>query len=285
MPTVSPLTGSIGAEVTDIDLGQPLPDDLAADLKAALAQHGVLFFPGQNMDLETQKAFTLSFGPMAELPYVKPMDEHPEVIEVRREANEAGGVFGGDWHTDFSFLRQPPAGSVLNAVEVPPHGGDTVWASQVLAWEALPEPLKGLLEGRKAVHVGKPYGVKWSPPVETRSGASMTMARGDPTADEERLHPAVLRHPATGRKMLFLNPTYVSRLDGMSEDESRPILDAVQKHTTRPEFCCRYRWRKGAVAVWDNFATQHYAINDYRRFSRLMYRTTFAGPSPEEMAV
>jgi taurine dioxygenase len=144
----------------------------------------------------------------------------------------------------------------------------------------LPDRLKALLLGRDAIHVGKPYGVKWSPPPEQRAGASMSMARGDPSADTERRHPAVLRHPVTGRLMLFLNPTYVSRLAGMNEDESRPILAAVQSHAARPEYCCWIHWRAGTVAIWDNLATQHYAVNDYQGHRRLMYRTAFEGPAP-----
>jgi taurine dioxygenase len=193
-------------------------------------------------------------------------------------------VFGGNWHTDFSFLDHPPAGSILTAAETPPYGGDTLWVSQAAAWEALADDLKALLLGRDAIHVGKPYGVKWSPPVERRAGKSMNLVRGDPSADREHRHPAVLRHPLTGRLMLFLNPTYVSRLDGMNEEESRPILDTIQAHATRPEFCCRFRWTAGAVAIWDNLATQHYAVNDYHGHRRLMYRTAFLGPDPRDIA-
>ena len=152
------------------------------------------------------------------------------------------------------------------------------------SWDALPEDLQGLLLGREAIHVGKPYGAKWAPSLEERAGASMTMARGDPSADEERRHPAVLENPVTGRRMLFLNPTYVARLDGLSEEESRPILQAVQDHATRPDFCCRFRWSAGTLVVWDNLATQHYAVNDYQGQRRLMYRTTFLGPKPKDLA-
>ncbi len=282
--TVTPLTSAIGAEVDGIDLTAPLDESATSTLRDLLAHHSVLFFRGQHLNLEQQKQFTTSFAPLLRLPYVTPLEDEPEVIRVYKGAEETGGVFGGDWHTDFSFLEHPPAGSVLSAVTVPPQGGDTLWASQAAAWDALPAPLQELLIKRDAVHVGKPYGVKWAPPAETQTGAGMHMSRGDPKADEERLQPAVLKHPVTGRHMLFLNPTYTVRLDGMSEDESRPILDAVQKHCTRPEFTCRFRWTAGTVAVWDNLATQHYAVNDYQGFERLMFRTTFSGPSPREMA-
>ena len=282
--TVAPLTSAIGAEIEGIDLTEPLSAERADQLRGLLARHHVLFFRAQHLNLEQQKRFTEAFGPLLSLPYVTPMEGEPQVIRVYKGAEERGGVFGGDWHTDFSFLERPPAGSVLSAHTVPPQGGDTLWVSQAAAWEALPSPLQELLAGRNAVHVGKPYGVKWAPPLETQTGAGMEMARGDPTADEDRLHPAVLRHPVTGRQMLFLNPTYVVRLDGMSEEESRPVLEAVQRHSIRPEFTCRFRWSPGTVAVWNNLATQHYAVNDYQGFERLMYRTTFGGMSPREMA-
>ncbi len=282
--TVTPLTSAIGAEIEGVDLSAPLPADLTDQLRSLLARHHVLFFRAQHLDLEQQKRFTEGFGPLLTLPYVTPLEGEPQVIRVYKGAEERGGVFGGDWHTDFSFLERPPAGSVLSAHTVPPQGGDTLWVSQAAAWEALPAPLQDLLAGRDAVHVGKPYGVKWAPPLDTQTGAGMKMARGDPSADEDRLHPAVLRHPATGRRMLFLNPTYVVRLDGMGEEESRPILDAIQRHAIRPEFTCRFRWSPGTVAVWNNLATQHYAVNDYQGFERLMFRTTFGGMSPREMA-
>lgn len=281
---VTPLTTTIGAEVDGADLSKPLSEATAGSLRDLLARHFVLFFRAQHLNLEEQKQFTAIFGPLLTLPYVSPLDGDPEVIRVYKGADESGGVFGGDWHTDFSFLERPPAGSVLSAATVPPHGGDTLWVSQAAAWDALPAPLQDLLIGRDAVHVGKPYGVKWAPPVETQTGAGMTMSRGDPAADEDQLHPAVLKHPGTGRNMLFLNPTYTVRLDGMSEEESRPILESIQSHSIRPEFTCRFRWSPGTVAIWDNLATQHYAVNDYHGHERLMYRTTFGGHLPGELA-
>ena len=284
MPAFHPLTPAIGAEVTGIDLKAPVPEGIGADLRHALARHHVLFFRSQHLSIADQKRVTAIFGPLMRIPYVTPMEKEPEVIRVLKEADEGGGVFGGEWHQDFSFLDRPPAGSVLSAHEVPPFGGDTLWISLTRAWETLAEPLRGLLRGRDAVHVGRPYGVKWAPPEEERSGASIEMARGDPTADEERHHPAVLRNPATGCESLFLNPLYTLRLDGLSEAESRPILAQIQAHVLRPDFACRIRWRAGDVAVWDNLFTQHFAVNDYHGHRREMFRTTFAGPKPRELA-
>lgn len=278
----TPITGTLGAEIRGLDLADPIDADLAAALRDALARHGVLAFRGQRLDLDAQLRLTAAFGAPMRLPYIRAMEDRPEVIRVHKAADDRGGVFGGDWHADLSFLERPPAGSVLAASVVPPSGGDTLWASGAAAWEALAEPIRALLRGRDAIHVGKPYGVRWAPPGDAR--ASVPMTRGDPEADRERRHPAVLRHPLTGREALFLNPLYVTRLDGLTEEDSRPILDAVQRHQLRPEFGLRLRWAEGTVAVWDNLATQHYAVNDYRGHERLMHRTAFAGAAPREMA-
>lgn len=279
-----PATGTIGAEIEGVDLSGPIPAALGRALRETLARRQVIFFRNQNLDLAALRRLTAAFGRPMVLPYVRPVEGEPEVIRVLKEADETGGVFGGDWHADFSFLERPPAGSVLSGEVIPPFGGDTLWASQAAAWEALPAPLQALLRGRDAIHVGKPYGVRWAPPAATRAGRSIEMSRGDPAADAERRHPSVIVNPVTGREALFLNPLYVSRLDGLSEEESRPLLAQIQAHSIRPEFCVRFRWSPGAVAVWDNLFTQHYAVNDYQGHRRLMWRTTFAGPAPRELA-
>ena len=278
-----PLTTSIGAEVRECELSTAGPRD-ADTLKKALGRYHVLFFRDQFLTLSAQKHLTSLLGPLLGLPYVTAMEGEPQVIRVLKEGDEAGGVFGGDWHQDFSFLATPPRGSVLSAIDVPPIGGDTLWISQIAAFEALAIPLQELLRGRAAVHVGKPYGAKWAPPVEEQAGGSIKMSRGDPSADQERLHPAVLRDPTTGREGLFLNPTYVTRLEGMTEAASRPFLEEIQKHASRPEFTCRWRWQKGDLVIWDNLFTQHFAVNDYFGHRREMWRTTFGGATPTDLA-
>ena len=278
---VDRLTGFMGAEIGGLDLKQPISDDLAAALRDALGAHQMIVMRDQHLSIADQKRLTRVFGPIMQLPYVQPMEDDPEVIAVLKEASEVNvGVFGGDWHSDFSFLPNPPAGSVLNAVEVPAVGGDTVWSSQVAAYDSLPGDLRAIVDGRKAVHLGAPYGVKHAPPENERSGASIKMTRGDPEADKETLHPAVVTDPVTGRRALFVNPIYTTRLDGMTEAESAPILAALFKHATRPDFSCRLRWQAGDVAVWDNRMSLHYATNDYDGVRRLLYRTTFQGPPP-----
>ena len=270
------ITGAFGATITGPDLGAPISDSLAEALRAALAEHLVLVFPEQHLDADAQRRLTRVFGPPEVNPYAPGPPDAPEMTRIVREADETSGVFGGGWHTDLSFLDQPPGGSVLCGVDIPPYGGDTMFASQQAAWDTLPEPLKALLDGRRVAHVGKPYGIKWAPPPEEQAMKGSTK-RGDPDADRERWHPAVLTHPVTGRKGLYLNPTYALRLEGLSEADSQGLLAQIQTHATLPEHTLRLRWHRGMVAVWDNFSTQHYAIDDYRGHRREMRRTVFGG--------
>ena len=281
MVEITRLTGFMGAELSGLDLRAGPDTDTADLLRQALRDHQMIVLRGQHLSLAQQKVLTAVFGPVMRLPYVAPMPDDPEVIAVLKEAHERNtGVFGGDWHSDFSFLSNPPAGSVLTAIEVPDVGGDTVWSSQVAAYAALPADLKAHVDGRKAIHVGAPYGVKHAPRADSRANASIRMTRGDPRADEETRHPAVVTDPVSGQKALFVNPIYTTRLEGLTEVESAPILAALYRHATRPDFCCRLKWRTGDVAIWDNRMSLHYATNDYEGVRRLLYRTTFSGAPP-----
>ncbi|MEM7286456.1 MAG: TauD/TfdA family dioxygenase [Actinomycetota bacterium] len=280
MTRIDKLTGFTGAEIRGLDL-RVVDDETATTLLEALAAHHVVIVRDQNLSLGQQKAVTEVFGPLATLPYIDPLPDDAQVIAVLKEAHETDmGVFGGDWHSDFSFLANPPAGSVLAAVELPPHGGDTVWANQVAAHRTLPRDLRDAIDGTDAVHVGKPYGVRWAPPEEERSSASIGMRRGDPDADENRLHPTVITVPETDEQALFVNPIYTTRLAHLSESESAPILDELYRHATRPDFSYRHRWEPGDVAIWNNRTTMHYATNDYDGHRRLLHRTTFAREAP-----
>jgi taurine dioxygenase len=279
--TIAPVAGLVGAEIGGVDLSHPPTPDIAETLRQALARHLVLFFRDQHLDFAGQKRVTEIFGPLSRVPYIVPSKEDPDVVAVLKEADETKiAVFGGDWHSDFSFLETPPAGSVLYSVEVPPYGGDTIWANQIAAYENLPDDLRSTVEGRGAIHLGAPYGVSHKPGPDVRVSRSIQMQRGDPGADRETVHPIGRTHPTSGRKALFVNPIYTTRIDGMSEAESRPILQRLYAHAIRPEFTCRFRWSPNCVAVWDNRATMHYAINDYDGHRRLLYRTTFAGERP-----
>ena len=271
----------MGAEIDGVDLRQQISTDLRGALQKALEDHHVIILRDQSLSRNQHKRVTEIFGPLMKLPYVEPLEEDEHIIAVLKEAHEQGtGVFGGEWHSDFSFLENPPAGSVLYAHEVPDVGGDTLWANQVAAYASLPTELADFVTGRNAVHVGTPYGVKHAPPVDIQANAAIRMVRNDPDADREMLHPAVLANPNTDQKSLFLNPIYTTRFEDMTVSESAPILHELYKHGTRPDFSCRHHWRAGDVVIWNNRTCLHYATNDYDGSRRLLHRTTFAGTPP-----
>jgi len=276
---IRPVTPHLGATVSGIDLRHA--SDAAIDtVKAAFAEWGVLFFEEQRLSPDDLLAVTRRFGDVLRVPYVAGMASHPDIIAVLKEADEKRiSTFGGTWHTDFSFLPEPPDATLLQAAELPPVGGDTLWSNQYLAYETLSPGLQHLLDPLMAVHTGWPHGTM-GPGPDAAVSRSVKMVRNDPTADREVLHPAVRVHPVTGRKALFVNPVYTQRFQDMSVAESKPLLDFLFQHSVRPEFQCRLNWRDGMLAMWDNRSTLHLAINDYDGARRLLYRTTLAGAKP-----
>ena len=277
---IHPVAGALGAEISGVDLSRPLDDATFGAIERALHDYLVIFFHDQRLTPEQHLALTRRFGPISRSPYIKHMDDYPDIIAVLKEADERKiSTFGNAWHSDFSFLVEPPMGSVLYAREVPSHGGDTLFANMYAAYEALSPGLRRLLDGLRAIHTGKPYGVGGLAP-DLAVSRSIGIERNNPEADRETAHPVVRVHPATGRKALFVNSIYTTRFDGMTAAESRPLLKFLYAHATQPEFTCRLRWRQGDLAVWDNRCTLHYAINDYDGQRRLMHRTTIKGERP-----
>ena len=276
---IQPLAPACGAEVFGIDLANPGTDELA-QVHSALAQHAVLFFRDQRLTPLQQLEVTRLFGPVLRVPYIRHMEEHPDIIAVLKEADERQiSTFGGTWHSDFSFLEQPPSYTLLYALELPALGGDTLWASQYAAYEALSPAMQKLLDPLHAVQTAWPHGTK-GPAASTAVSRSIGMVRNEPSADQEVLHPVVRVHPVTGRRALFVNPVYSQRFDGMTEEESRPLLQFLFQHASRAEFTCRLRWAPGTLAIWDNRCLLHLAINDYDGSRRLLHRTTVAGERP-----
>jgi len=276
---IEPVTPALGAEVTGVDLLSAMPGEISV-VKEAFAKHSVLFFRDQDTAPPGLVKVTRKFGDVLRVPYVEGMTSCPDVIAVLKEANEKKiSTFGGTWHTDFSFLPEPPAATLLFAYEIPPVGGDTIWASQYLAYDALSDGMKALLDPLKAIHTGWPHGTM-GPNPDVPVSRSIKMVRNDPSADREVAHPVVRVHPVTGKKALFVNPVYTQRFEGMTAAESKPILDFLHQHSVRAEFCCRLRWRPGTLAMWDNRCLMHLAVNDYDGHRRLLYRTTVAGEIP-----
>ncbi|MFZ9818025.1 MAG: TauD/TfdA dioxygenase family protein [Ilumatobacteraceae bacterium] len=279
MLTELPIAPACGSFVENFDI-LTASDGEIETLSNLLAERGVVFLRDQHLTPEDQVAVTARFGAVLRVPYVKHLDEHPDIIAVLKEADEKKiSTFGGTWHSDFSFLDQPPSLTVLYGREIPQFGGDTLWSSQYAAFEALSPRMQEMLSGLSAVQTGWPHGTK-GPGPNAAVSRSVVMTRNDPTADREVIHPVVRVHPITKRKALFVNPVYTQRFEGMTEEESKPLLSFLFAHATKPEFTCRLHWEEGTLALWDNRCVLHLAINDYDGSRRLLHRTTVAGETP-----
>jgi len=276
-----PIAGALGAEIEGVDLSKPLSNHQAEEPHQAFLDHKVIFLRNQSLEPAQQVAAARLFGMPYEIPFVTPMDGYPEVIEITRERNDAGKHnFGGNWHSDMSFQAVPPKGSMLYTVEVPPYGGDTMWVSMEAAYAALSDGMKAMLDGMKVMHSGKrSYGSRGTYSNDSNQTGTMKVG-ADNSGDAEVAHPLVRTNPETGNKSLFINQVYAVRLADMTEDESKPILDTLIRHSLKPEFSCRFRWSPGTVAVWDNRCTMHYAISDYDGQRRVARRVTLAGETP-----
>ena len=264
------IAGALGAEILGVDLSKDLP---AGEIRAAFLQHQVIFFREQNLTPAQFMAFARAMGKPIEYPFVKGIEGFPEVIEVKKLEHERHN-FGGIWHSDTAYLAEPPMGSMLLAREVPPHGGDTEFANQYLAYEALSDGMKGLLSGLKGVNTS------------AKADASRTREdrrKEQGTAEQSYVaeHPAVRTHPESGRKALYVNVGHTLRFAGLTEEESAPLLQYLFQHQVKPEFTCRFQWRVGSLALWDNRCTQHNPINDYHGYRRVMHRITLAGDRPQ----
>jgi taurine dioxygenase len=277
--TVDRCAGPCGAVISGVDLAAPLADDVVAEIRRALLDHLVVFFREQALDPDAQVAFSRRFGPYSPVPFVQAIPEHPEVIAVVREPSETQGfAFGGIWHSDFSILPEPPMGSILHALEVPPFGGDTIWANQYLAFETLSFGLQQVLRGVSGVHSARDA---YSPKMQAVHDlfAGMTVQTSE-DANRTQVHPAVRVHAETGREALYVNRQYTIGLDGWWPHEARLLLDHLAAHSTQESFTCRWRWAVGDVAFWDNRAVQHMVMADAAGHRRAMHRTTVAGEVP-----
>jgi taurine dioxygenase len=271
---VTPLSGALGAEILGIDLARELDESRAAEIRRLFLEHGVVFFRDQDLSPERFLDVARFFGEPVEYPFVKGIEGFPHIIEVLKLEHERAN-FGGIWHSDTAYLEKPPMGTMLLAREVPPHGGDTLFASMYLAYETLSEGMKRLLSGLRAVNASAKADV-----TRTREDRIKESPGGAAKRSFEALHPVVRTHPETGRKALYVNIGHTVRFDGMTEEESAPILRYLFEHLTRPEFTCRFVWREGSIAFWDNRCVQHNPVNDYHGFRRRMHRITLAGDVP-----
>jgi alpha-ketoglutarate-dependent taurine dioxygenase len=271
---VRPLSGAIGAEVSGVDLARELPDETIADIRRAWLDHLVIFFRDQQLTPAQFMAFAQRLGKPIEYPFLKGLPGFPEITPVVKLEHETVN-FGGVWHTDTTYLEEPPSGTMLLAREVPPAGGDTLFANQYLAYEALSERMRALLDGLTGVSSSAKADV-------TRSREDRLKTHGRDYALKELTaeHPVVRTHPETGRKALYVNVGHTIRFKDMTEAESAPLLEFLYRHQSKPEFTCRFNWSVGSIAFWDNRAAQHYPINDYHGHRRVMHRITLAGDRP-----
>jgi len=271
---IRPTAGALGADIGGVDLSQSLSDDIIAEIRQALLDHLVIFFRDQDITPDQHMDFAKRFGDIVEYPLVKGLEGYPQIMTVVKLEHEKHN-FGGLWHTDTTYLEKPPLGSILVARELPPYGGDTEFANMYMAYDTLSEGMKKLLDPLQGVSVSNLPRVK-----QTRQARVDDSSKVKTDTVLTAIQPVIRTHPETGKKLLFVNGAHTIRFEGMSDEESAPLLKYLFEHQTRAEFTCRFRWAPGSIAFWDNRSTQHNPINDYQGFKRVMHRITLAGDKP-----
>ncbi len=277
---VNPISGALGAEIEDVDLGD-LDDAVFAEIHDAWLAHQVVFFRDQDITPDQQIAFARRFGDIHHHPFMKGMNAYPDILEIVKEEGDTH-TFGSVWHTDQMFNPQPAKATMLYAKEAPAAGGDTLFASMYLGYEALSDGMKAMLGDVRTWSVGDKF--KRSGGLKRRdhyAGNSQMagMVKDPGNVPTEAAHPLFRTHPETGRKGLYIGD-HAQTLEGFKDDEAEPILDFLRAHAVRPEFTCRFRWQPGSLALWDNRCVQHHAVADYPGQRRRMHRITIAGDTP-----
>jgi taurine dioxygenase len=272
---VRKVAGALGAEVLGIDLARDLDAATTRQVRDLWLEHGVLFFRDQELPPARFIEFAQKWGEVIEYPFVKGLEGFPLIIPVVKLEHERNN-FGGIWHSDTAYLENPPMASMLVAREVPPFGGDTLFASQYAAYEALSPGMKAMLDSMVAVNSSSKADV-------TKTREDRIAERGTQTAKQvlQAEHPVIRTHPETGRKALYVNFGHTLRFHDMTEEESAPLLNYLFTHQVKPEFTCRFVWRPGSLALWDNRCTQHNPVNDYHGYKRVMHRITLKGDRPK----
>jgi len=277
---VTPLAPAMGAEITGLDLGGPdagdaaFPAGLIADIRAVWLEHHMVVLRGQNLAPARQLELARAIGVPDIYPFLTGLEGFPEITSVLKRETETVN-FGGVWHTDTIYQESPPMATMLQAIELPPMGGDTLFANQQLAWEQLSDGIKDMLAGLRVVCVANKSKV-----AESRTARIAEKGKGVDADAMQASHPVVRTHPETGRKGLYLSPGHAIRFDGWTTEESAGLLDFLFAHQISPEFQCRLSWRVGDIAIWDNRSTLHYPLNDYHGHRRLLHRITLKGDRP-----
>ena len=271
---IKKIAGALGAELSGLDLAAGLSADAAAEVRQALLDNGVIFLRRQPVTPVQFLAFARTMGEPIDYPFVKGLAEFPQIIEVKKLEHEKVN-FGGIWHSDTTYLQEPPMGSMLLSKEVPPYGGDTLFASQTQAYEALSDTMQRLLNGLVGISSSAKADVS-----KTREDRIKSDGTDEAKKEYRAEHPVVRTHPETGRRALYVNVAHTAGIVGMADDESASLLDFLFRHQVKPEFTCRFAWEPDAIAFWDNRCTQHNPVNDYHGFRRVMQRITLKGDRP-----
>ncbi len=276
---VTPEAHGFGAAIRGLSLREALSETAVAEIKRAWTAHSVIYFPDQPMAPEELERFTEQMGPYGEDPYVKPMDGHPHILEVKREATETARNFGAGWHSDWSFQPTPPSATILHAKVIPPVGGDTWYADCYRAYDALSDVMKDMLDGLRAIHsAALPYGREGFFAKDKSPRAMEIVSTAE--AEKTHIHPLIRRHGDSGRACLFVNPVYTVAVDGMHAAESEALLGYLYKHMTQEQFVYRHAWREDMLTMWDNRCVLHSAQGGYDGHRRLLHRTVVAGETP-----
>lgn len=276
---VTPVAGALGAEISGVDLSGAIAEPALAEIRQALVEYLVVFFRDQNLDPGALAAFGRRFGDLHLHPFIEGLEGQPEVIRIIKTENDSHN-FGGVWHSDQQFTPEPAMATALYALEVPAAGGDTLFANMYLAHDSLSEGMRRMLAGLHTHNVGDKMRYSGGKSrAEHYKGRNSMAVRSPGNVITEADHPLVRTHPESGRKALYFG-VHTQHLANFTEQESRPLLEFLTEHATRPEFTCRFRWSPGALALWDNRCTQHLAINDYAGERRVMHRITICGDCP-----
>ena len=268
------VAGALGAEIEGVNLAKGLEDEAIAAIREALMEHLVVFFRDQDLSSAQYQAFAEKFGELAEYPMINSIEDYPKIIPVAKLEHETVN-FGGIWHADTTYLENPPMGTMLLARELPPRGGDTLFSNQYMAYEALSPGMRRMLDPLAAINSST-----LATASRTREDRLKDMPHKEGARDFAAEHPVVRTHPETGRKALFVNVGHTERFKDMTVEESQPLLNFIFQHQIQPQFTCRFAWRQGSLAFWDNRNSQHIAVNDYNGYRRVMHRITLEGERP-----
>ena len=268
------IAGALGAEIIGLDLTQSLSSDLTKEIREVFLKNSVIFLRNQSLTSQQFMNFATAMGEPIQYPFVKGFDDFPQIIEVKKLEHEKVN-FGGVWHSDTTYLEKPPMGSMLLSKEIPPFGGDTLFACQYAAYESLSDTMQRLLEGLQGVNSSAKADVSKTREDRIKSDGNQSLPQSFSSS-----HPVVRTHPETGRKALFINTAHTTGIEGLTDKESASLLSFLFQHQVKPEFTCRWAWQPDALAFWDNRCAQHNPINDYHGFRRVLHRITLQGDKP-----